>query len=612
MNYRIPIAAVCLSLVPSAFAASPLADSPSAFLRAHADSPVQWMTWDDDTFARAKADNKPVFLAVGSFTSELSRAMREQTFARAEIAALLNDNFVCVLVDREQQPDVAALFQAYVRAAKQLRGWPLNIWLTPELKPFEGATYLPPSEEWGKEGFPTVADRVISSWTTDSDTARRRADSDADAVRAVEPKTLAPVVDADAIHKLLAASTEEWMVRFDNEHGGFGDPPKYPEPELLRFLLKSNDASRDAALTTLRKIEASALHDPVDGGFFRYASDAAWERPNFQKTLSDQARLALAFLDAAQITGDAGIADGARRALTYALGFGDPEHGFAAAEDGSPEELLPSYLWTFDEIREALGADDAAAFCRAFGVTAEGNLEADAYLGVETAGKNLLHRITEPGDAEAEAQLDRARAKLLEKRHQRPALLRDDHATSGTCGLLLTALARAGKELPDARFATAARQVATFIREKLSLPDGGLRRLGAQPFAAAPRDRALVIDGLMTYADLTGDTSARELAQTLQAKLNAAFWDEKSGRYFASPAPTPQSHFARVHVPAPDSGDLPGAETAALWAFTSHEFADRALPAALASAIAASMRESFDPARGDQLLALQRFAQANK
>ncbi len=578
-------------------------------MRAYADSPVHWMTWGDEAFARAKAGTKPVYLLLGSFTSELARAMREQSFARAENAALLNDNFVCIVVDRDDRPDLAAFYQTYLTVVKQTQGSPYSIWLTPELKPFDGASYLPPSDEWGKEGFTNATKRVLAAWQADPEAQRRKGE---EAITAMEsagaPSTTPPAMDPAAIKQLLDDSAAGWRGTYDADNGGFGDAPKHPQPELLRFMLHADDASRDAALATLRKLAGSAIRDPLDGGFFRYATDTAWKLPYFQKTLSGQARLALAYLDAAKVAGDPALAKPARDALTFALTLGDPQHGYIAATDGTPESVMPSFFWTAQEIRDVLGGAEAEAFLKATGATAAGNLASDAYLGIDATSKNVLMHPGAFENKEAAERFTHAASRLLEARQKRPAPWRDDIAPSGDHGLLLSALARAGAELPDPKLAAAAKDLVAYVRDYLRASDGTLLARAGRATPASPRDYALVIDGLLAYHATSGDAAANDLAQELLQKLLANYADDTSGRFFATMANASPALPIRVVAPPPEGHDLPGTSSAVLLTLASQRTGDAKQLQALTSRIAADINDSPNQPRGDQLLALQAFA----
>ena len=247
-------------------AANSLAGESSAFLQSFAKSPVDWVPWGDAAIARAKNEQKPVFIFVGSFTSELSSAMRRQTFANPKSADWLNKSFVCVIVDRDERPDVAALYEAFVGNLKQMSGWPLNIWLTPDFQPYEGATYLSPSEDWGAPGFLKQANEALTAWKTNPASCRRRA---ADSIAQLAPPTPVspPAWNLDRLRNRLATDAAAWLATYDPARGGFGDLPKAPEPELIRFMLLQPSEDREPALRTLRAIATSAVRDPLDGGF---------------------------------------------------------------------------------------------------------------------------------------------------------------------------------------------------------------------------------------------------------------------------------------------------------------------------------------------------------
>ncbi len=469
--------------LPAAFAlapfvhAAPAATSP--LQRDIAGSPVHWVAWDAALPARAKQANKPVYVFLGSFLSELSRATCRQTFANADTAAFLDANFLCVFVDKDEQPELAAAVQYYLRDVKQMEGWPAHLWLTPELQPFEGANYLPPTEEWGKASFMKIAQQAQAAWASDAPGVRSHAAETVARLAAAPPAVKASTASPEK----LSAAAAAWRARFDATHGGFGDTPKNPEPELLRFLLKQSPADRDAAHATLRALAGSALRDPLDGGFFRYASDVAWHLPYQQKTLADQARLALAFLDGATASEkDApAFAAAARGALDYALKrLVHADGTFAAAEDATDDEHAGYYAWTEAEIDAALGAD-AAAFKRAHGVTAAGNVSADDDPSGRYQGKNLL-RSALPADAKDAA----ASATLLAARDKRPAITRDERATAGTHGLLLAALSPAGAQLHEPRYLDAAPRPLAAAQRARGIPGAciNLGMLGEAGFVA--------------------------------------------------------------------------------------------------------------------------------
>ena len=572
---------------------SPLAGAASAFVRDQAGSAIQWQTWDEKTLRRAKEEGRPVYVFIGSFLSELSRATTKQSFATPEVIELLNQNFICVLVDRDEQPDLAACAQHYLRTVKQLDGWPAHLWLTPELQPFEGGSYLPPSEEWGKSSFIKIARQAKDAWTADPAACRARAQ---EAVKALlKPFADITAAGSENIPEKLTAAAKAWTDTTDAAHGGFGEAPKTPEPELLRFLLRQSPADREIALKTLRAIANGAIHDPVDGGYFERATDAAWKMPYFQKTLTLQARLALAFLDAVQLSGDKSFASAARGTLDYALArLSLADGGFAAAQDGTGETAAGCFAWTEAEIDAALGTD-AAVFKSAYGVVAAGNVSAEEDSSGALTGKNLLYRITPVGEATAETALTEAAAKLRTVRARRPALPRDERATAGAHGLMLAALSRAGAQLAEPSYLDAAKLLlATVKKDFITTATGDVRRVRGSAAAGAPADYAALALGCREYSQAAKHKESDALATQLLVRASQLFLDAASGRYYAAPAELPVGIFTR----APAAVDTLSAEALALQAGTSADTA-KTLTAGLVATL-----ENAPTAPGDVLLAL--------
>jgi uncharacterized protein YyaL (SSP411 family) len=576
---------------PGALAADSLAGEPSAFLKTIANSPVNWMPWGGAAIARAKTEQKPVFLFVGSFTSELSASMRRQSFANRKTADWLNKNFVCVVVDRDERPDVAALYQAYVGTIKQMTGWPLNIWLTPEFQPYEGATYLSPSEDWGAPGFLKLANQALSAWTTNPASCRKRA-ADSTAQMAPTPPPKPGPWSPEKLQARLSADAVAWRATFDPAQGGFGDLPRSPEPELLRFMLLEAPEDREPALKTLRVIATSAIRDPLDGGFFRHASDAAWRIPYPQKTVSDQARIALAFMAAAEGPDAASFTECARGALDYALSRLTHSDGtLAASEDATGDEFARYYAWTEAEIDAVLGPG-SAAFKAAHGVVAGGNVPAADDPSSIFAQRNLLC-----STALADSAQGSAASLLLAARDRRGTPPRDERATAAQYGLFINALARAGIQMHEPRYLDAARRLLDVVRKNLMVSqDGTLRRLvgsGVPAYADDYAALALACRGLMLAAN---DKAAGDLSSRFLAQLDARFYDASSGAYFGAPSPAGPGFFMR---PA-SAGDPPTVETVAILARSSNS-------GAIAAALLQSLDESSPQAPGDQLLALALF-----
>ena len=327
--------ALCQGLAPAASAAG----SASPFARQFSDSLVHWAPWGADAFAKARGGNLPVYVFIGSFLSELSRSTESQSFTNAETASYLNAHFVCILVDRDEQPDLAAAAQEFLDQAKQVSGWPVSLFLTPDLKPYDGANYLSPAQEWGQPSLLQVITRAAEAWKVDPKGCKRAAGA---AVAALHrPGPPARAADAAKLLALLTAGAKDWSGRYDGPHGGFGDAPRYLQPEVLSFLVSQGGASRNLAFTALRAMATGTCHDGPKGGFYRYLTDAAGETPYAQKTLADQARMVLAYADAQQAFADPAFAGAIRGTLGYVLDrLAEPDGTFASAEDLTGDKPL--------------------------------------------------------------------------------------------------------------------------------------------------------------------------------------------------------------------------------------------------------------------------------
>jgi len=337
MTRRFPVLLLLVATALSAADKSPLTDAPTAFVRAQAASAVHWQPWNDAVLAQAKQQTKSVYVFVGSPLSELTRATINQTFTSEKTVAWLNENFFCIFVDADAQPEVAAYAQHFITSVKQLKGSPVHLWLTPELKPYDGANYLPPSEEWGKAGFLKAARAALDTWKMEPARARALAEE------ALSMMKLPPLAPGEAKPEVIKARLDKaaaaWIATIDAKNGGFGSAPKLPEPELIRFLLGRDKAAQDAALNAARALVAGALRDPVDGGFYRRCIDEEWKEPYFQKTLADQARIALALFEAADVAKDDKLRAAGIGALDFVLKeLKNPDGTFAAAFDGTLEE----------------------------------------------------------------------------------------------------------------------------------------------------------------------------------------------------------------------------------------------------------------------------------
>jgi uncharacterized protein len=567
-----------------------LAAEQSPYLRQHAANPVDWFPWGDDAFNKARVENKPIFLSIGYSTCHWCHVMAHESFENSAIASFLNEHFVPIKVDREERPDVDRVYLTFLQAMTGSGGWPMTVWLTPDLKPFFGGTYFPPVARDGRPGLTELLQQIATAWQSERDTMAQSADAATAKLRGLQrpaPTWTPPAADA------LAATLKQFADIYDSSFGGFGDGAKFPRPSELIFLLRENartgqDAPAEMALFTLRAIALGGLRDHVGGGFFRYATDRAWRVPHFEKMLYDQAQLVLAFLEAAQLTGDRFYAEVAEDTLLYVLrDMTASEGGFYSAEDADsvPPELAGSdnprtaegafYLWTADEIDALLG-DDATIVKLRFGIEAGGNAPHDPQ--GEFAGKNLLYGAypieeiaprTDRPYADVLDVLTRARVQMFQARLGRPRPARDDKMLAGWNGLMIGAFASVARVLRGiseesrataAQYLAAATRAATFVRERMW--DGHTRTLkrryreGHAEIDAYADDYAYLIFGLLRLFQADSDPAWLEWAIALQQRQDELFWDETDGGWFSTTGKDP-SVLLRV------KDDYDGAEPAA-------------------------------------------------
>src|SRR6478736_3654228 len=453
-----------------------LAHEKSPYLLQHAHNPVDWYSWGEEAFAKARRENKPIFLSVGYSTCHWCHVMAHESFESEEVAAIMNRDFVNIKVDREERPDVDRVYMTFVQATTGSGGWPMSVWLTPDLKPFVGGTYFPPEERYGQPAFKKVLERIATAWKEDHDKIAEQGSKIVEALR--ESQSAAPgegKIDgsaADAAYRQIDRS-------YDPKEGGFGNAPKFPRPVTLNFLARfyahdpKSDADKhalDMALVTLRKMAAGGMHDHIGGGFHRYSVDRYWHVPHFEKMLYDQAQLAVAYLDAFQITRDRQYESVARDILDYVgRDMTSKEGGFFSAEDADSPVAAGAdrghaetkegafYIWTKKEIDDALG-DIAEIFAFHYGVQPHGNAPEGSDPHDEFRGKNILierHAIPETAEhfkkseGEIAKVLTQSREKLFGIRAQRPRPHLDDKIISAWNGLMISAYARAAQVIDE-------------------------------------------------------------------------------------------------------------------------------------------------------------------
>ncbi|MEA3211219.1 MAG: uncharacterized protein QOE70_4276 [Chthoniobacter sp.] len=541
-------------------ASNALAGEKSPYLLQHAHNPVAWYPWGEEAFAKARREDKPIFLSVGYSTCHWCHVMAHESFENAEIAKLMNELFVNIKVDREERPDVDRVYMTYVQATTGGGGWPMSVFLTPELKPFYGGTYFPPEDRYGRPGFPTILTRLAAAWKEDRSKVVEAA---ANAIEALKEYTNTGGARGQSVgQEALAAAFAQFVRTFDDDLGGFGGAPKFPRPVALNFLfrfaaregLPTHDGKIAAsmALLTLRKMADGGMHDHLGGGFHRYSVDRFWHVPHYEKMLYDQAQLACSYLDAFQITGDAQYSRTARDILDYVRrDLTDQEGGFYSAEDadslvahGQPEHREGAfYVWTKEEIGRALGEDAAKIFNRFYGVEADGNSPEGSDPHGELGGKNtLIRRMTvadaakffEMSEAGIEDSLAGSRQKLFEVRAKRPRPHLDDKVITAWNGLMISAFARAAQVLDAPEYLEAAQRSARFIRAQL-WKDGALARSyrqGASAVAGFCDDYAFLIAGLLDLYEADFEVTWLQWAVELQTKQDALFGDAQGG-YFS-------------------------------------------------------------------------------
>jgi uncharacterized protein YyaL (SSP411 family) len=540
--------------------ANRLASEQSPYLLQHKDNPVDWRPWGTDAFDAARRENKPIFLSIGYSTCHWCHVMEHESFENRDVADILNTHFISIKVDREERPDVDRVYMTFVQVTTGSGGWPMSVWLTPSLQPFYGGTYFPPASKWGKPGFVDVLAEIARVWREEQDKVEQSAATITERLRALRSQGGHGPVPPAAI---LDRAVEEFAVAFDRRRGGFGQAPKFPRPSELLFLLREHARTgsaeaRDMVLVTLRAMALGGMRDHIGGGFHRYSVDAEWRVPHFEKMLYDQAQLVLAYVEAAQLTGDTFFADVAIDTLDYVrTDLTEESGGFLSAEDADsvpPEQAGEPhphkmegafYIWREDEIREVLGPD-AEVFIARYGVRPDGNAPFDPQN--EFVRKNLLYTASPIEEIAAttglsiedvEAALPRSREALRRRRASRPRPHLDDKVLTAWNGLMIAAFARAAHVLPGAtRFLNDARRAADFVRAQLWDAARGvlLRRYreGEAGIDGYAEDYAYLIFGLLQLFQADGDPRWLEWAQSLQERQNALFWDPIEGGWFST------------------------------------------------------------------------------
>jgi uncharacterized protein len=519
----------------------------SPYLRQHAQNPVDWYPWGPEALERARAEDRPIFLSIGYSACHWCHVMEHESFENAEIAALMNDLLVNIKVDREERPDLDRIYMTAVQILSGSGGWPMSVFLTPELKPFFGGTYFPPEDRWGRPGFPKVISAVASAYRTNREAVER---GGAEVMQRIASVGTVGSGDALLAPGLLEAATHSLVANHDLDHGGFGTAPKFPQSIVLQLLLRSYRRSGDLEVaqvvrTTLDAMAAGGIYDHLGGGFHRYSTDERWLVPHFEKMLYDNALLAIVYLEAFQATGDEDYARVARETLDYLLReMTSPEGGFYATQDADSagvDGVLKEgafFVWTVDEVRSLLNEDDADLFERAYGVDEVGNFEGHCVL-YRAKPDALVASTLGLDEATVASRLAACRQALLQRRESRPKPARDEKVLADWNGLAISAFARGARVLGTARYRDAAVHAGAFVLSNMRHPDGRLLHVwtaGETKIPAFLDDHACLLNAMVDLYEATGNPRWLHEASTLRDAMVALFWDEGDGAFFDTAA----------------------------------------------------------------------------
>ncbi len=530
--FALPHAVAAASATNEARKPNRLINEASPYLRQHADNPIDWYPWGDEAFEKAKKENKPIFLSVGYSTCHWCHVMERESYENEAIAEVLNLNFVAIKVDRERRPDVDETYMLATQLISKSGGWPNNVFLTPDRKPFYGGTYFPP------DAFKSLLVQVATFWDRDKSELEEDAARIATAIDTIMTRRLEA---AEITPEALKTATTAVLKDLDEFHGGFMDQLKFPQEPLLLFLLRRAEKDDDkdalnAVVLTLDNLLNGGIHDHAGGGFHRYAVDPQWRVPHFEKMLYNQALITRALLRAHRITGSARYANAARRALDYVLAdMTAPHGGFYSARDadsGGHEGTF--YVWRPEQLEKVLGAEDAKFAQDIFGVSLTGNFEGQT---------TVLHLTKTPADWAAELKISEAeftvrlnavRRTLNEARKTREAPFRDEKSVTAWNGMMIATFAEAAAVLDEARYREAAEKAGRFIWDKVR-DSNSLKRTffeGRPALDGQQEDYAFTALGFVALYDLTGDALWLERAEALAEDMVKRFRDEKAGDFY--------------------------------------------------------------------------------
>lgn len=504
-----------------------LINEKSPYLLQHAHNPVDWYPWGQEAFLKAKVEDKPIFLSIGYSTCHWCHVMERESFKDIEIASMLNKDFVSIKVDREERPDVDHIYMDVCQALTGSGGWPLTIIMTPEQKPFFAGTYFPKNDKMGLQGLMSILEAVIDAWKNNKEQLLNSGEKIFEYIsREHQPG------DESLSEEILDTAFSYFTKYFDPVFGGFGHAPKFPTPHNLMFLLrywKKTNALKALEMVekTLDAMYQGGIYDHIGFGFCRYSTDKKWLVPHFEKMLYDNALLAITYLEAYQATKKPRFCFIARDILNYILrDMTSPEGGFYSAEDADSEGVEGKfYLWESDDVKNVLGEEEGRSFSSFYNITDKGNFE----------GKNIPNLINNKLPYENIEKFQSAREKLFKYRENRIHPFKDDKILTSWNGLMISAMALAGRVLKDIEFTQAAINATQFIFKKLIRDDGRLLsryREGEAAILAYAEDYAFLIQGLIDIYETTYESHYLKKALELSDDLLKHFWDDKDGGLF--------------------------------------------------------------------------------
>ncbi|SFM39628.1 thioredoxin domain-containing protein [Salibacterium qingdaonense] len=516
--------------------ANRLIDEQSPYLQQHAHNPVDWYPWGEEAFEKARKENKPVMVSIGYSTCHWCHVMERESFEDEDIAKLMNDRFVAIKVDREERPDVDAIYMTACQAMTGHGGWPLNVFVTPDQKPFYAGTYFPKESMRGMPGMTDVITQLYDRYQDDPEKIKEVSEQMADVV---QPQTAGH--DSVLSEEALAKGFHELQQTFHPTYGGFGNAPKFPTPHVLMYLFRyyrwsGDEKALDMARTTLDGMAAGGMYDHIGGGFARYSVDEKWLVPHFEKMLYDNALLAIAYTEGWQVTGESRFRQTAEEVLDYVLrGMQDAKGGFYSGEDADSEGVEGKfYLWTPGQIKQILGEENGSLFCEVYDITEDGNFEGVNIPNLIGQSPEAFARGHDLDPKQVRERVEQAKPLLFEAREERIHPHTDDKMLTSWNALMTAALARAGRAFDSDRYVDAAERAFAFIESHL-LQDGRVMvryRGGDVKHKGFIDDYANILWALLELYESTLKPEYLTKARYYADQMTALFWDEENGGFY--------------------------------------------------------------------------------